>query len=569
MMRTAIVRLCLALLAVAVAAACSVSARPPAAGPPPTTAGPTARSEGPEVPEGPTGVVTLAFAGDMHFQLHLAALLDGSAGLGPMSAALRGADLAMVNLESAITERGTPEAKELEAPENRYWFRAPATALDFLADAGVDVVTVANNHGADYGPQGLADTLRAAREAPVAVVGVGRNQEQAFTPYITRVRGTDLAFLAADASFREGASNVWEAGPTTSGIAAAHSGRPRALLGAVRDASRKADVVVVYLHWGEEGVGCPTQLQRTAAEALSAAGADVVVGSHAHVLLGSGWLDDSYVSYGLGNFLWYHNHDPETGVLRLRIEDGEVVGDSWLPGEIQVFGRPLPLVGAARDQAVDDWERLRGCAGLASAPDAPRSAGFEASVHQVDAALQRRMASTHGPRCPVAWRDLRLLRLTHVGFDGRDHTGELVVAAAYARDVVGVFEKLYDARWPIRRMRTVDAYGGSDARSMAADNTSGYNCRRVQGSDAWSAHAFGAAIDLNPVRNPYLVGSSVQPPSGRRFADIDRDADASVSAGVIRADDVVVRAFAAIGWEWGGTWSVPDYQHFAVPDTDR
>jgi hypothetical protein len=129
---------------------------------------------------------------------------------------------------------------------------------------------------------------------------------------------------------------------------------------------------------------------------------------------------------------------------------------------------------------------------------------------------------------------------------------------------VQVFRRLYDARWPIRRMRTVDAYGGSDTRSMAANNTSGYNCRRVQGSASWSAHAHGAAIDLNPRQNPYLVGESAQPREGRPFARIDRTPEAGVPPGAIRADDVVVRAFADIGWRWGGTWRDPDFQHFTA-----
>jgi poly-gamma-glutamate synthesis protein (capsule biosynthesis protein) len=144
-----------------------------------------------------------------------------------------------------------------------------------------------------------------------------------------------------------------------------------------------------------------------------------------------------------------------------------------------------------------------------------------------------------------------------------------VVAAAYARDVVGVFERLYDARWPIRRMRSVDAYDGSDVRSMAANNSSGFNCRRVADSDAWSAHAYGAAVDLNPVQNPYLRGVAVEPPGGLRFAGIDRSAGAQVPPGAIHGDDVVVRAFAEIGWEWGGDWTDPDYQHFAASSGSR
>jgi poly-gamma-glutamate synthesis protein (capsule biosynthesis protein) len=174
------------------------------------------------------------------------------------------------------------------------------------------------------------------------------------------------------------------------------------------------------------------------------------------------------------------------------------------------------------------------------------------------------MKSSHHAGCPVPRRGLRYLRLSYVGFDGRTHSGELVVAAPYARDVVGVFRKLYEARWPIRRMHLVDTYGGSDDRSMAADNTSGFNCRQVKGSKHWSDHAFGAAIDLNPVQNPYLTDSGIAPPAGRRFATLDRAAGAQVPDGTITSDDVVVRAFAAIGWEWGGSWAEPDYQHFSA-----
>jgi poly-gamma-glutamate synthesis protein (capsule biosynthesis protein) len=174
------------------------------------------------------------------------------------------------------------------------------------------------------------------------------------------------------------------------------------------------------------------------------------------------------------------------------------------------------------------------------------------------------MSRTHRPGCPVPLRGLRYLQLSYVGFDGRPHTGELMVAAPYARDVVGVFRRLYDARWPIRQMRLVDAYGGDDDRSMAADNTSAYNCRTVKGSTRWSDHAFGAAIDLNPAQNPYVTGSSVSPPGSRRFATLDRSPGSPVPAGTIASGDLVVRAFAAIGWEWGGSWAEPDFQHFSA-----
>lgn len=530
----------------------------------------TVRSEGPGVganpsEEEPRGVVTLAFAGDAHFELHLAALLDHPRGaMGPITRTLADADLTMVNLESAITERGTPEAKELEVPSQRFHFRTSPAALDVLAAAGVDVVTMANNHGADYGPIGLQDTLRAIRTSPIPVVGIGRNRRSAFTPYRVSVRGTSFAFLAGDGSFREGASSVWEAGPTTPGIAAAHVDRPRALLAAVRAASRRADVVVVYLHWGEELHGCPTQQQRTTARALADAGADIVVGTHAHVQLGSGWIGDTYVNYGLGNFLWYHDHQPETGVLQVRVADGEVVGGSWTPARIGPDGRPVPLGGERARAAVSQWRALRGCAGLAARPD--RLPAYSSSVTRIGPELQDRVRFSHRPRCPVPLRDLRLLHMAYVGFDATAHQGEMVVHRDVARDVTRVFRRLYDARWPIRRMRLVDDYRGDDDRSMAANNTSGYNCRRVAGSHSWSDHAYGTAIDINPVQNPYLTGSSVRPREGLRFAIVDRSAAARVPAGVIHANDVVVRAFGEIGWSWGGHWTPPkDYQHFSAP----
>ncbi len=315
--------------------------------------------------------ITLAFAGDVHFQLHLAALLDDpAADLGPMRRALTSADVAMVNVESAITERGVPDPKNLEDPWNRFWFRAPPSVLGFLARSGVDVLSVANNHGADSGAVGLRDTLRAAQRAPLAVIGAGRNRQEAFTPHRMTVNGVELAFLAADASPLESSEPSWRAGMRTPGLADAHEPRPATLLAAVRRADRAVDVVVVYMHWGRELQACPTGAQRTTARALARAGADVVVGSHAHVPLGSGWMGRTYVSYGLGNFVWYHNHQPETGVLRLRVEGGRVVSDEWVPAEIATWGRPHPLTAAKRNTAVQRWQDLRGCAELRARPEA-------------------------------------------------------------------------------------------------------------------------------------------------------------------------------------------------------
>jgi hypothetical protein len=167
------------------------------------------------------------------------------------------------------------------------------------------------------------------------------------------------------------------------------------------------------------------------------------------------------------------------------------------------------------------------------------------------------------PGCPVAIRDLRLITLTYWGFDARAHRGRLIVHRREAARVVKAMRAVFAARFPIRRMRLVEAYGSDDDRSMAADNTSGYNCRRVPGSTSWSAHAYGLAVDINPLENPEVMGGKVLPPTGAAFRDRSRRAP-----GMIHAGDAVVHAFAAIGWRWGGYWrSLKDYQHFSATGT--
>jgi hypothetical protein len=175
--------------------------------------------------------------------------------------------------------------------------------------------------------------------------------------------------------------------------------------------------------------------------------------------------------------------------------------------------------------------------------------------------LRRRLRWSWRPGCPVDPVRLRMLRVDYWGFDRRVHHGELVVHRDHARRILAVMEKLFDAHYPIQRMRLVDAYRGDDDRSMAANNTSGFNCRPVAGTSRWSEHAFGRAIDLNPLRNPYVTWSGrVSPPAGRRYANRARR-----GAAMIRPGDKVVRAFAAAGWRWGGYWSGSrDYQHFSA-----
>jgi hypothetical protein len=164
--------------------------------------------------------------------------------------------------------------------------------------------------------------------------------------------------------------------------------------------------------------------------------------------------------------------------------------------------------------------------------------------------------------CPVAPAQLRTVRVSYWGFDGRPHSGSLVVNRRVTDEVSAVFRRLYEARFPIRRMRPVAAYRGSDDASMAADNTSAFNCRRAVGSAAsrWSMHAYGLAIDVNPVENPYVLGGRTRPRAGRPYLDRARG-----RPGMAMPGGVLVAAFGSVGWRWGGRWTgSPDYQHFST-----
>jgi hypothetical protein len=187
---------------------------------------------------------------------------------------------------------------------------------------------------------------------------------------------------------------------------------------------------------------------------------------------------------------------------------------------------------------------------------------FSAKVEAIPLALRERMirVGSWRPACPVPISRLRLVTLRYWGFDGEPHVGHLVIARGASWKVASVFRKLFDRRFPIRRMRLIENYGADDDRSMAADNTSAFNGRYVSGTRRWSMHAYGIAIDIDPVENPYVAGSHVSPYVGRAFADRSLR-----RPGMIRAGGAVVRAFAAIGWEWGGYWRpARDYQHFSA-----
>jgi poly-gamma-glutamate capsule biosynthesis protein CapA/YwtB (metallophosphatase superfamily) len=309
----------------------------------------------------PTGEpVTIAFGGDVHFEGAVASRLASNPAttFGPIAGVLRRADLAVVNLETAITDGGTSAPKE-------FTFRAPATAFAALEGAGVDVATMANNHGQDFGVAGLRDSLAAAKAAGFPVVGIGTDADQAFRAHRVTLRGQRIAVIGATQVLDGSLAAAWSAGDGKPGLASAYD--EKRLLAAVRAARAQADTVVVDLHWGRELASCPIDRQRALAPKLVAAGADVVVGSHAHVLLGGGYLRGAYIHYGLGNFVFYSRGGvtAQSGVLLLTLRGRAVTKAQWVPAVIS-GGIPLPLRGAAAERAVSAWQSLRGCTGLAS-----------------------------------------------------------------------------------------------------------------------------------------------------------------------------------------------------------
>jgi poly-gamma-glutamate capsule biosynthesis protein CapA/YwtB (metallophosphatase superfamily) len=306
----------------------------------------------------------MAFAGDVHFSGRVRSRLaaDPATVFGAAQPGLARADLTMVNLETAVTTGGA-------AQDKAFTFRAPPSALTALRDAGVDVATMANNHGADYGAAGLRDSLAAIKAAHFPVVGVGADSAAAFAPYTTTRNGVRIAIIAADQVQDETTLRLFSAGQHSAGVANAFS---PLLERSVRRAKAAGYVVVVYVHWGIEYQTCPSTLQTSLAGKLAAAGASAVIGTHAHVLQGAGWRHDgTYVEYGLGNYLWWEsfgNAQDDNGVLTLTFRNGHVRAESFAPSHLDDRGVPLPATGAQGRRILDEWQADRRCTGLSAGP---------------------------------------------------------------------------------------------------------------------------------------------------------------------------------------------------------
>jgi poly-gamma-glutamate capsule biosynthesis protein CapA/YwtB (metallophosphatase superfamily) len=331
----------------------------PAGGSPVGTTGPSATTE----PETGPQEITVTFGGDVHFAGRTLELLQHpSTAFGPVAKIFTESDLAMVNLESAVTNRGTPEPKT-------FLFRTPPTAYAAIAAAGIDVVSLANNHALDYGRVGLEDALNYSKSMGMPIVGVGRNAEEAYGAWTTTIKGVTFAVLG----FSQVAelSSSWAAKDNRSGMAYAFD--TARSVAAVEKAKAAADVVIVYMHWGQEYNECPTGQMKTFAKKIADAGATMIIGTHAHNLVGDGWLGNTFVQYGLSNFLWWRNDagSNDTGVLRVTLTGSKITKTEFLPAYIdRTTGQPVPSTGAEADRISKKYANLHRCTGLAAAPPA-------------------------------------------------------------------------------------------------------------------------------------------------------------------------------------------------------
>ena len=193
-------------------------------------------------------------------------------------------------------------------------------------------------------------------------------------------------------------------------------------------------------------------------------------------------------------------------------------------------------------------------------------ANFSANVSPITPQIKKRMVNGGSYRagCPAPLSSLKYVTLKYIGFDGKEHTGELVVNKSVTKDIVSIFKSLYNAKYPIRKMHLVSSYGGSDFASIEADNTSAFNCRPVDGTNRWSNHSYGKAIDINPIENPFVTRSGhTSHKASRKFVRRARVSNIPAYKALILRNDYIVKLFKQHGWRWGGDFnSYKDYQHF-------
>lgn len=277
--------------------------------------------------------ISLAAVGDIMLARTLGDRIlrnEGDAIFSAVAPTLRSADIAIGNLECAIGSDGTRAPKA-------YTFRAPPAAAGLLQDAGFDLVSLANNHSMDYGEYTLAETMELLRANGIAAIGAGQDAYDAHVPVRFTVRGVRLAFLAyADVPKEHQGFDVrsWTAGPTSPGIAWAD---PESMWKDIQGVRSSVDFVIVMLHFGEEGRVEPTQEQATLAYAAIDSGADLVIGSHPHVLGSVEQYKDGWIFYSLGNFVFdgFSGISNDSKLLWITLSPGKLISFGSIPIRIE------------------------------------------------------------------------------------------------------------------------------------------------------------------------------------------------------------------------------------------
>lgn len=336
------------------AAACVDSTEVRSSGPTPTLA-PETTATLPPLTTAPTTTVpittttetartwTLLAAGDVLMERSERLGLDPFASIVPPLGSM---DLSVVNVEMAISDRGAPHSK-------RFVFRAPPAAAGRIADGGVRVASLANNHAMDYGADALFDTIELLEGAGVTTIGAGRNIDEAYRYRIVATAGgVNVAFVGASQIVPSG----FAAGATRPGIASAHPPNLARVLDTVRAATAAADAVVVVVHWGIERNPCTTETQRSLARQLLDAGADAIIGHHPHVLQPVVFTGEKLVAFSLGNFIWEprQNMGGETGVLQIDFDGDTVLDSTFHPHLLDDDGVPVPADSGPRVDRIRD-----------------------------------------------------------------------------------------------------------------------------------------------------------------------------------------------------------------------
>lgn len=293
------------------------------------------QSEEAAQPEQEIKPVTMAFGGDICFHDEYANMyalrsrggkIESSVS-AELLAEMRGADILMVNNEFSYSDRGAP------LPDKAFAFRSDPENVDLLHEMGVDIVSLANNHVYDYGEDALFDTLDTIKGAGIPYVGAGRNLDEASAPYYYEINGRTIAFLSATQVERN-------ENPDTRGATEVTAGTFRCftqeefdrLLEAVREADQKADLTVVYIHWGTENTDELHWAQEWQAPELVEAGADLIVGDHPHCLQAVDYIDGVPVFYSLGNF-WFNSKTLDTGLLKVVFDEKGNLTCQFLPAK--------------------------------------------------------------------------------------------------------------------------------------------------------------------------------------------------------------------------------------------